>query len=481
MGRKRSRDRGRSSGGVSRRALLGVLLAGGAGAAGIQGTGAFSSVTGDRQFGVQTADDTDALLGVRPREATGGDGESVPLFTLTNRFDGPLTLDRVSVVSSGGLGIGHGDVSVSSRALAPGEQADIEATLSCGSAVTDEVTVAISASNPSESIELRRSTTASCRQTGPDRCPVVPRVSVTVSESASGSVERDGDISLKNKDIDGDVISTEGTDGDVGLKNVSITGRVEASGGIGTFTNAEVGETARANGDIATVKNSIVGGDVVTVSGSDGDIGLKNSEVAGGVESAGGIGTFANTEVGGTVRANGDIGSSMKNSAVGGDVVTADGSDGDIEIKSSTVCGTIDADGGVGELKNTDVGGDVVSNGDVDVGNSSEVFGDIVTNGDGDITVGSGSTVGGNLDAAGDITVSGTVEGTVTADGDVTIESSGTVGGDVDADGDVTVDGTVEGDVSAGGNIDGESYESDDEEEEDDKEEEDDEEEEDDD
>ena len=194
---------------MSRRALLGVLLTGGAGAVGIQGTGAFSSVTGDRQFGVQTAQDADALLGVRPREATGGDGKSVPLFTLTNRFDGPLTLDRVSVVSSGGLGLGHGDVGVSSWTLAPGEEADLEATLSCGSTVTDEVTVEVRASSPGESIELTRSTAVTC-------------------ETSGGACLTGTDIDREDETIPCIDIEVRGrnTDVSIDLSNVTVTGSV---------------------------------------------------------------------------------------------------------------------------------------------------------------------------------------------------------------------------------------------------------------
>ena len=267
MGRKRSRDRGRSSGGVSRRALLGILLAGGAGAAGIQETGAFSSVTGDRQFSVQTAEDSDALLGVQPREATGDDGESVSLFTLTNRFDGPLTLDRVSVVSSGGLGIGRGDITVSSQAfdsgeqtLDPGEQADIEATLSCGSAVTDGVTVEISASSPSESIELTRSTTATC-------------------ETSGGACLTGTDIEREDETIPCIDIGVRGrkTNVSIDLSNVTVTGsvRVEVRGAGNSEIEIDI-ENTTIRGDLIV--------DVRGKGGADIEIELEGNAIEGTVE-----------------------------------------------------------------------------------------------------------------------------------------------------------------------------------------------------
>ncbi|ELZ47781.1 hypothetical protein C463_02156 [Halorubrum californiense DSM 19288] len=90
---------------MSRRAAIGLLLTGGVAAASVEGTGAFSNVTGDRSFSVGTADDANALLGIEANDPPGDDGSSVAIFTLTNRFSDSIAIDRVSVVSSDGLGV----------------------------------------------------------------------------------------------------------------------------------------------------------------------------------------------------------------------------------------------------------------------------------------------------------------------------------------------------------------------------------------
>jgi hypothetical protein len=86
-------------------------------------------VAGDRSFSVGTASDGNALLGVDTKDPEGDSGESVTLMTLTNRFTDPLTLERVSVVSSGQLSIGRNDLDVSTWSLQPGESAEIDGTV----------------------------------------------------------------------------------------------------------------------------------------------------------------------------------------------------------------------------------------------------------------------------------------------------------------------------------------------------------------
>ena len=82
MGRKRSRDRSRGGSGgiVSRRRLIGVLAAGGIGAAALEGTGAFSAVDSQRDVSVVSTDDDEAFMGVAGGKASGSDGDTVALF-----------------------------------------------------------------------------------------------------------------------------------------------------------------------------------------------------------------------------------------------------------------------------------------------------------------------------------------------------------------------------------------------------------------
>jgi len=112
----RERTRTRTAGGsVSRRAALGLLL-GGAGALGLQQTGAYSSTLGERRFGASTADDPNALLGIV--------GNDVPAITpkITNNSSNTMdvTLESATVV----FDIDGNDVFEEpvSFALAPGEE-----------------------------------------------------------------------------------------------------------------------------------------------------------------------------------------------------------------------------------------------------------------------------------------------------------------------------------------------------------------------
>jgi hypothetical protein len=118
-----------------------------------------------------------------------------------------------------------------------------------------------------------------------------------------------------NNDIDGDVMTRDNSDGDIHIADTSITGRVKADAGIGTLTNTNVGGNVTVNGgDIGgTITGSEVGGDVLTADESDGDIDINDATIAGSVEADGGIGTLKGTAVGRTVCVNGgDIGDSLE-------------------------------------------------------------------------------------------------------------------------------------------------------------------------
>lgn len=469
---RKNRSRTRNAGpSMSRRTAVGLLLSGGA-VIGFQQSGAFSNVSSDRLSSVETTDDNQAFLRIDLKSPAGTDGDRVELAELENQLSTPLDSIEVAAQNTGAIsimGIQH------PSGLDPGEAGSVSAQINSDQTVTETVTLIVDAAGDEKSITAERHIDVTCdvpQAAGqPDACPVTPNITVEVGKNASDSRIQDGDIEIKNEDIDGDVVSSSGSDGDIGITNAEITGKVRADGEIGSVKNTNIGGNVRADGGgfDDSITNSAVGGDVITSSGSDGDIGVTNSEIGGKIDADGGVGSLKNTVVGGTVRANGDdVGDPVVASRVGGDLLTASGSDGDIAIKNSTVCGNVSADS-EGEITNSAVGGNVKANGELDIYPGSIVFGNVSTDGDttiennvtvhGNIDSGSGSatisgTVEANLSAGGEVTVSGTVGGNLSSGSDVTVE--GTVGGNLTAGGDVTVEGTVKGDVSAGGEVDGE-------------------------
>lgn len=141
MSRKRSRNRSRgtSRSVFTRRRVIGLLTAGGLGVAGLQATGAFDSLTAQRQFDVATTEDGDAFLGVSGGQASGFDGDTITLLELTNRFDQPLTSISATVVSSGNPI--DAQTLQPPNELAQGESAPVQATLDCSTDGTVELQI----------------------------------------------------------------------------------------------------------------------------------------------------------------------------------------------------------------------------------------------------------------------------------------------------------------------------------------------------
>ena len=363
MARKRSRDRGKSSG-VSRRTVLGVLLAGGAGIVGAQETGAFSSVTGDRGFSVGTADDDAALLGIERQDPEGNDGDSVALFTLKNRFDEPLTVDRVTVVSSGALGITRDDLTVPNWTLAPGQESDIEATLSCGSSATDDVELAVEISTDGESVELVRSTTVSC-------------------EADSGACSGPRDVF--DRAVDGDIDSEKTV---VIAEGVKVSGDVEAAECVVLEDKAEIDGSATAGtnvslGSKATIKGDADAGGAVSL---DAEASIKGDADAGGAVSLG-----SKTSVDGSVDAAGSVSLGSK----------------------AAIKGDADAGGAVSLGTEASIKGDVGAGGDVSLDSKASIKGSV--DADGDVSLDSKAVIDGDVDAGGSVSVAqgATIKGDV--------------------------------------------------------------------
>jgi len=290
MGRKRNRSRGRSgNSGLSRRAVLGLILAGGAGIAGAQQTGAFSSVTGGRDFDVKTASDQNALLGIRARDPTGSDGEEVPLFTLTNRFTGPLTVtvEDVTVVSSSQLQLSTDDLTHSSLAIASGGTSDVTATLSCESSATADVEVDFTASTDNDSVTLSRTTTVTC-EANTDPCAGGPRH--VVSEKTKEDIDFDGVVVVSAKthvsgDDESEIKDEVEADGNVTVGRKSkIEGDTTAGGDVSLDDEADIQASTTAGGSVSLDRKSKIKGEV-HAGGSvslDDEATIENSVCAGG-------------------------------------------------------------------------------------------------------------------------------------------------------------------------------------------------------
>ncbi|MUW14249.1 hypothetical protein GJ633_05940 [Halorubrum sp. CBA1125] len=332
MAKKRRRSRGDSNGLVSRRRVLAVLFAGGVGAAGVQGTGAFSTVTGDRPFSVGTAEDANALLGIEEHDPTGDDGSSVTLLTLTNRFSEPLTIDRVSVVSSGGLGIDRSDLAISQWTLQPGAESDVGAALACSTDTAADVELRIRASTTDngESVDLTRTTAVTC-QAADAQCltgseielegETVPCIDVDLQ--GGGEVE----IEAENSVVNGDATVSLGGGGEVSVE-------LE-----GTEIRGDLQIDIQGGGSVSiSLANSTIDGEVRinTPGGAEVEVEMENATIGNGVV----------MNLGG----GGEVSLSMEDGEIGDDVViaTGGGSSVDVEMEGSVIRGdlAVDARGG---------------------------------------------------------------------------------------------------------------------------------------
>lgn len=161
MPRSRSRKRGRSSGGLSRRSLvsLGIIGIGGLGV--VSGSAAYSHVTGQRPFDIGSSPDESALLGLDVKQPSGQDGNTVPLLSITNNFNEVIDSISVSVIGAGG-GIGVSEIALP-YALDPDEKADVTGTIHCDEDVEKApVDLQIVAEGAGESIELTRTVYVDC-------------------------------------------------------------------------------------------------------------------------------------------------------------------------------------------------------------------------------------------------------------------------------------------------------------------------------
>ena len=271
MARKRSRSRGTSDGSVSRRTILTAVTLGGAGLLGLRETGALSAGMGDRVFSAGTAGDDSAFLGIAPGDpdeydelaVSGTDGETVPVLTLTNNSGGALDSVIVTSTPLGSPNIEFTDIGTP-RSIAPGASETVTATLSCGSASTEDVRLSIQVSGPGGSVTAERDVSVECE----------PRICIT--EITGGEVEYE----LGGNDTEPCAVEIRSDD----EVEVDMFGRATIEGYLDIVADSEVevemtgdsrieGDLRIESGDEVEVElegNSSIGGDLVIV--ADGDI-----------------------------------------------------------------------------------------------------------------------------------------------------------------------------------------------------------------
>lgn len=255
---------------MSRRAVLGLVLAGGAGLAGAQQTGAFSSVTGDRGFDVQTASDQNALLGIRPLDPTGSDGDEVEIFKLTNRFSDVLEVTYdIEVVSSGPLELdGNSPPNV---AISPGGNVNVTDKLSCDTAVTGDVKINLTASTDNESVQLSRKTTVTCQ---PATCLSGPKITEHCNEIPCIGIDESGNTDVTVNLID---VTVNG-----GISVVSKGGGKSKIHIISSTIEEDVTIDIRGTGKKpanVTIKNTTIKGKLTIDIGGGSDLSLDDNDI----------------------------------------------------------------------------------------------------------------------------------------------------------------------------------------------------------
>ncbi len=269
MGRKRKRDtsRGKSGGIVSRRTVIGILAVGGIGAVGLQGTGAFDAINSQREFGVSTANDENALLGVTSEGVSGFDLDTVTLLQLTNQLGEPLDSISAQIVSSSTLV----DSIDAPEALDVSETGEVQATLTCENSGT--VDVKITASSRNEEIELIQPVDVECK---------------TLPVCAARELPSGGTINSipkgKNKQTDSSVVIDKSGQIKETISGVSIGGAAEfRTGSQVTLTfdgNTTIDEYVKVDApsqiDFALRGNAVIKNGVKILSESQLDFEIEN-------------------------------------------------------------------------------------------------------------------------------------------------------------------------------------------------------------
>lgn len=298
MSRKRSRSRG-TDGTVSRRAVLSVGLFASFGTVGAHASGAFDSISSNRNFEFGIADDDNAMLGFEPYDVEGEDGERVTIAAVSNQFSDAVELTSVEVVGSSTI-----LRDIDTPVVSVGERVELTADLHCEDGFDDDVELEIRANGKTNSVQLERFVSVTCTTTD-ERC-VVRRDGLELEgEIEPCAVEirkwNGGDIEVGMEGDDGhpavleDYLDIEATGNEVEieieLEDASIEGdsqartsTSESSIGISLEESTIDGDLAiQANGSVVEIEieieESTIGGDVsIQSNGSEVEIELEVAE-----------------------------------------------------------------------------------------------------------------------------------------------------------------------------------------------------------
>lgn len=446
MGRKRNRTRSRtdSGGTISRRTLMLLLGGGTVGATGYLVSGASDSVEADRFFGVRTANDNAAMLGIDLKNPSGTHGETVTLMELTNQFANTLDSISAAIVPAMNAPLNPGSIQTPQQ-LAPGETGVIQADLVCGTARKQTVDVAIEASNAEESVELVRSVPVSC--TGVDTGVCAPR-------SVSPGCTQDTIPEWGSTDCSIVIHTT-------GKVREYIAGGVDIGGAVDVDTDDQVDIGVRGGATIAEYLRVVTPAEInfdISGGASIGDVVQFDTQedVSIDVRSSigGGLCVKNGNEIDASVKQGGHIDGTVSltsNDSVSLDLsgnastgaVQIDAPDGSVEVdikQGSTIDGSL----GVDSSGSVDIGlsGNELIRGDISVDTDEEV----------EIELSGSSTFEGDISITTNAGVDLALTGNSTIEGDVTITTEDPVEieftGSSTIEGDVTIDTDDEIDIS---------------------------------
>lgn len=411
---RRRRSRG-GSGGLSRRAALALIGAGGFTAVGA--SGAFDSVSADRRFNLPVGGGNE-LIGIDAQNPTGNDGDTVTLLTLYNRFPEPIESLSVEVISEpSSISLDIEDPLDRGEAFDTADPLDVSATVSCSETTTERVELEIVATGESEEVRTTTSTNITCRTGGRGVCavPSIPGCVETEfppSGSTDCSVEittGEFDEELKgNTDIGGALVIDASDEADLVLGGSASIGnhvRMDSSDDI-TF---DIGGNASIGGVLQLVSEGAIDAEIkqnlpdgICFDGA-GAIGLN---VSGGSSVSGPVSVTSEDDVDVVVSDGSDTGS----------VSVATPADVTVDLSGGTSLGSLDIENGSEVELSLDQGGNVID-GSATVTASDEV----------DIELNGNEQLNGDLSVTGDDHVALTLDGSSQIDGDVSLDTTGDV------------------------------------------------------
>ena len=287
MARKRKRTRGDTSDGISRRQAIGLLGAGGLALVGLQQTGAFDAVIGDRRFSVGTGDDSEALLGMAfPDPITGQTGETVDIVELTNNAASPFQDIQVFITNAPTATFDDLDVPIG---LEVGDSATVTGTLDCnGVTGIAEVTLRIIVDDHERlNIDAPRTVTVECA------VPVFDPLKCADIADAAADIEADSPLVMRGEDVKpGHVAMDEPWDTTIDLGgNAVIEGFLRAESGTNLWYDFAAGTPVVEGAVLLIAENDVtyddrgtsdIWGDLCIRAGTTANVAMRGTTAVGG-------------------------------------------------------------------------------------------------------------------------------------------------------------------------------------------------------